>query len=61
MYASNRNSLGAKTVHILKVITTDVQKAFVIAGIVDRMAAMLNYALKLLVGKENKSLKVHIA
>ncbi len=58
MYATNRNKLGDKTVHIIRVITNSVRKPFVIAGIVDRMAAMLNYVLALLVGKENRNLKV---
>lgn len=58
MYATNRNQLGDKTVHILKIITDDVRKPFVIAGIVDRMAAMLNYVLKHLVGKGSKNFKV---
>ena len=59
MYATNRNSLSDKTVHILRVITGTVRKPFVIPGIVDRMAAMLNYVLKLRVGKKNKNLKVY--
>lgn len=58
MYAANRNSLGDKTVHMLKVIITDVRRPFVIPGIVDRMAAMLNYVLKHLVGKTSKNFKV---
>lgn len=61
MYATNRNKLGDKTVHIIRVITNSVRKPFVIAGIVDRMAAMLNYVLALLVGKENRNLKVRDA
>ena len=45
MYAANRNRLSEKTVHVLKIITVDTGKPFVIPGIVDRMAAMLNYVL----------------
>ena len=59
MYAANRNRLSEKTVHVLKIITVDTGKPFVIPGIVDRMAAMLNYVLTLLVGKESKKLKVN--
>ena len=58
MYATNRNRLSDKTVHMLKVITADVRKPFLVAGIVDRMAAMLNYVLKHLVGKASKNFKV---
>lgn len=50
--------MSDKTVHMLKIITTDVRRPFVIAGIVDRMAAMLNYVLKHLVGKASKNFKV---
>lgn len=58
MYAINRNQLSSKTVHVLKVITKDTGKALVIPSIVDRIAAMLNYVLKQLVGRESKNLKV---
>ena len=60
MYAINRNKLSSKTVHVLKSITKDTSKPFVIPSIVDRMAAMLNYVLKQLVGKESKNLKVQL-
>ena len=59
MYAINRNKLSSKTVNVLEVITKDTAKAFVIPSIVDRMAAMLNYVLNLLVGKRSRELKVH--
>lgn len=58
MYAVNRNKLSSKTVNVLRFITKDTGKPFVIPSIVDRMAAMLNYVLKQLVGKESKNLKV---
>lgn len=54
MYASNRNLLSMKTVHTLEIITNDITKPFVTMTMVDRMAAMLNYFLKELVGPESK-------
>lgn len=57
-YAINRNQLAEKTVYVLKVITSDTTRPFVIPIIVDRMAAMLNYVLKQLVGEKSKNLKV---
>ena len=60
MYATNRNQLGSKTVIALKFITEDTRKPFVIPGIVDRIAVMLNYVLKQLVGEESRNLKVSI-
>ena len=58
MYAANRNKLSDRTVNVLKIITTDTRKPFVIPSIVDRMAAMLNYVLKQMVGKRSRNLKV---
>lgn len=58
MYASNRNQLSSKTVHALEFITRDTSKPFVTRSMVDRMASMLNYVLKKLVGKRSKNLKV---
>ena len=60
MYASNRNQMASKTLNALNFITKDTRQPFVIPGIVDRMAAMLNYVLKLLVGKGNVNFKVKI-
>ena len=60
MYASNRNQLGSKTVNALNFITKVTSKPFVIPSMVDRMAAMLNYVLEKLVGKDSKNLKVRV-
>ena len=60
MFAKNRNLLGFKTVHAMEFMTTDLRKPFVIPTMVDRMAAMLNYVLKQLVGPKSKELKVLI-
>ncbi len=58
MYAINRNKLADQTVNVLKIITNDTRRPFVIPSIVDRMAFMLNYVLKQLVGTRSKNLKV---
>ena len=58
MYAMNRNQMSKKTVHALKFITEDTRSPFIVPSFVDRMAAMLNYILKKLVGKGNKNFKV---
>ena len=60
MMARNRNLLARKTVHTLELLTSDNSKPFVIPTMVDRMSAMLNYVLQLLVGPKSKELKVRI-
>ena len=45
----------------LNMITTDTWKPFVVESIVQRMANMLNYVLKLLVGEKSRELKVFVA
>ena len=56
--ASNRNQLAGYTVEALELITRDVQEPFVLPTMVDRIAAMLNYVLKQLVGPKRRQLNV---
>ena len=42
----------------LSMISNDTRKPFVVESIVERMANMLNYVLKLLVGAKSRELKV---
>jgi hypothetical protein len=56
--ASNRNQLAGYTVEALELITRDVQEPFVLSTMVDRIAAMLNYVLKQLVGPKRRQLNV---
>ena len=42
----------------LSMITNDTWKPFVVESIVQRMANMLNYVLKLLVGAKSREFKV---
>ena len=59
MFARNRNLLAQKTISALGLITEDTPKPFVVGSIVQRMANMLNYVLKLLVGPKRRQFKVH--
>ena len=56
--AKNRNLLAGYTVEALQQVTRDVQEPFVLPTMVDRIAAMLNYVLKQLVGPKRKELNV---
>ena len=56
--ASNRNQLAGYTVEVLELVTRDVQEPFVLPTMVDRIAAMLNYVLKQLVGPKRRQLNV---
>jgi len=58
MMAKNRNQLSSQTLHALCFITKDTSKPFVIPSMVNRIARMLNYVLKKMVGRESKHLKV---
>jgi len=60
MMARNRNLLAGKTVHTLELLTTGNSKPFVIPTMVDRIAAMLNYVLQLLVGPRSRDLRVRM-
>ncbi len=58
MMARNRNRLANRTMHALQFITVSFPKPFVMPMMVGRIAAMLNYALKQLVGPRRRELKV---
>ena len=58
MMARNRCLLAQKTMEALSMITNDTWKPFVVESIVQRMANMLNYVLKLLVGAKSREFKV---
>ena len=58
MMARNRSLLAQKTMEALSMISNDTRKPFVVESIVERMANMLNYVLKLLVGAKSQELKV---
>ncbi len=58
MMARNRCLLAQKTMEALSMITNDTWRPFVVESIVQRMANMLNYVLKLLVGAKSRELKV---
>ena len=60
MMASNRNQLASYTVDVLELITRVVHGPFVLPSMVDRIAAMLNYVLKQLVGPNRRQLNVRI-
>ncbi|KAI7901309.1 ubiquitin elongating factor core-domain-containing protein [Cokeromyces recurvatus] len=51
-------ALGNETVHMLKYMTAEVTKPFLVNEIVDRLAAMLDYNLVQLVGPKCTDLKV---
>ncbi|KAF4532161.1 hypothetical protein B566_EDAN002222 [Ephemera danica] len=57
--ARSYNILGRETIHMLEMITSEIQSLFCHPTMVDRIAAMLNYFLLQLVGPKSKSLKVH--
>lgn len=52
-------ALGKETVHMLKYMTAEVQRPFLVNEIVDRLAAMLDYNLVQLVGPKCTELKVN--
>lgn len=56
--ASNRNQLARYTVDVLELITRHLTSPFVLPSLVDRIAAMLNYVLKQLVGPKRRQLNV---
>ncbi len=60
MMAKNRNQLSSKTIHAMEFITKNTSKPFVIPSMVNRIASMLNYVLKKLVGKDSRNLKVNL-
>ena len=56
--ARTLNILGLDTITILAMLTSKVKEVFTHATMVERVAAMLNYFLKTLVGPDRKSFKV---
>ncbi|KAF9533152.1 ubiquitin elongating factor core-domain-containing protein [Crepidotus variabilis] len=57
-HASSYITLGRSTVELLKVFTAETKEPFMMPEIVDRLAAMLDYNLQVLVGPKSKELKV---
>ena len=56
--ARYHNIMGTETIQILDKLTGAIQDVFTNSSMVDRVAAMLNYFLKNLVGPSRKSFKV---
>ncbi|KAI0322359.1 ubiquitin elongating factor core-domain-containing protein [Amylostereum chailletii] len=56
--ATSYNSLGSSTVNLLKVFTAEIKEPFMVPEIVDKLAAMLDYNLDVLVGPKCQDLKV---
>ena len=52
--------MGKETIEMLERLTSEITAVFTHATMVDRIAAMLNYFLKTLVGPERKSFKVRL-
>ena len=58
MFFRSLNILGLDTIAILTMLTSKVKEVFTHSTMVERVAAMLNYFLKTLVGPDRKSFKV---
>ncbi|XP_013398421.1 ubiquitin conjugation factor E4 A [Lingula anatina] len=58
MLSRFHNLMSRDTIHILELLTRDIQTLFIHNIMVDRIAAMLNYFLIHLVGPKKKNLKV---
>ncbi len=56
--ARYHNIMGLETIQVLDKLTSEIRSVFLHPTMVDRIAAMLNYFLKNLVGPERKSFKV---
>ena len=56
--ARYHNLMGLETINLLSLLTFPIKEVFTHSTMVDRIAAMLNYFLKSLVGPERKSFKV---
>jgi hypothetical protein len=56
--ARYHNIMGLETIQVLDKLTSEIRFVFLHPTMVDRIAAMLNYFLKNLVGPERKSFKV---
>ena len=57
-HASGYTTLGRSTVELLKIFTAETKAPFMMPEIVDRLAAMLDYNLQVLVGPRYQELKV---
>ena len=57
-HASGYTTLGRSTVELLKIFTAETKAPFMMPEIVDRLAAMLDYNLQILVGPRYQELKV---
>jgi ubiquitin conjugation factor E4 B len=57
-HASGYTTLGRSTVELLKVFTAETKAPFMMPEIVDRLAAMLDYNLQVLVGPKYQELRV---
>lgn len=57
-HASGYTTLGRSTVELLKVFTAETKAPFMMPEIVDRLAAMLDYNLHVLVGPKYQELRV---
>ena len=56
--ARYHNIMGLETIQVLDKLTSEIKFVFLHPTMVDRIAAMLNYFLKNLVGPQRKSFKV---
>ena len=56
--ARYHNIMGLETIQVLDKLTSEIRFVFLHPTMIDRIAAMLNYFLKNLVGPERKSFKV---
>lgn len=60
-HASGYTTLGRSTVELLKIFTAETKPPFMMPEIVDRLAAMLDYNLVVMVGPKYQELKVRDA
>jgi ubiquitin conjugation factor E4 B len=60
-HASGYTTLGRSTVELLKIFTAETKAPFMMPEIVDRLAAMLDYNLVVMVGPKYQELKVRDA
>ena len=56
--AKNRNLLAGFTMEAMELITRDMTEPFILPTMVNRIAAMLNYVLKQMVGPRRRELRV---
>merc|ERR1719242_3006942 len=58
MLARYHNIMGMETISVLELLTTSITEVITHPTMADRLAAMLNYFLKTLMGPDRKSFKV---